>query len=229
MTCEQQRRALALYVEGDLESDLVRRLEVHLGSCAECRAFLAALRESQLAVKDLAGVTVDEGAVRAVSERVAEELRRGPWPRVPLLSRGRWALAACLAMAVVGVVAWRASHARREPPGRLAPLAPAPVVARREERAPVAPAAPAQRPRRRAAEAQPTGPRDDGPGPEVALGPEDADQLARAVVAVSRIERLRDLPDEDVRPASPQQTQLIQLATEDPNVVIYWQIESNGG
>jgi hypothetical protein len=59
------------------------------------------------------------------------------------------------------------------------------------------------------------------------LSPDDADQLARAVVAVSRIRRLSDEPpaarDDRSAPA------MVRLETPDPDVVIYWQLDSNGG
>jgi hypothetical protein len=59
------------------------------------------------------------------------------------------------------------------------------------------------------------------------LSPDDADQLARAVVAVSRIRRLSDEPpaarDDRSSPA------MVRLETPDPDVVIYWQLDSNGG
>ena len=68
------------------------------------------------------------------------------------------------------------------------------------------------------------------PLPIRSLTPEEADQLARAVVAVSRVHGLSDLrslaPPEPVELPAPGQ---VVLATADPNVVIYWQLESNGG
>ena len=67
----------------------------------------------------------------------------------------------------------------------------------------------------------------DVPKPVAVLSPEDADQLARAVVAVSQIESVEDVkapsPVPSDRPA------LIRLATSDPDIVIYWQLESDGG
>ncbi len=59
------------------------------------------------------------------------------------------------------------------------------------------------------------------------LSPEDADQLARAVVAVSRVRRLPEEPS--TAPAEPLPAALVRLETSDPGVVIYWQLDSNGG
>jgi hypothetical protein len=58
-----------------------------------------------------------------------------------------------------------------------------------------------------------------------ALSPDDADQLARAVVAIARVQRVDEVPD-DVEPSP---VPLMRLATADPDVVIYWQLEPNGG
>ena len=59
------------------------------------------------------------------------------------------------------------------------------------------------------------------------LSREDADQLARAVVAVSEIRSAHDRPAEpDPLPEAPP---LMRLASTDPNVVIYWQLDPNGG
>ncbi len=67
----------------------------------------------------------------------------------------------------------------------------------------------------------------DVPKPVAALSPEDADQLARAVVAVSQIESVTDAT---VQPAAPShRPPLVRLATSDPDIVIYWQLESDGG
>ena len=59
------------------------------------------------------------------------------------------------------------------------------------------------------------------------LSPDDADQLARAVVAIAGIRRVDDIRLE-VEP-SPAPAPLMRLATADPDVVIYWQLEPNGG
>ena len=65
----------------------------------------------------------------------------------------------------------------------------------------------------------------DGPSVVPALSPDDADQLARAVVAIARIERVDEAPADP----EPSPTTLMRLATADPDVVIYWQLEPSGG
>jgi hypothetical protein len=62
--------------------------------------------------------------------------------------------------------------------------------------------------------------------PEGQLTSDEADQLARALVAVSRIERLSDV---ERQPTEVPDTPLLRIATDDPNVVIYWRLEPSGG
>ncbi len=69
--------------------------------------------------------------------------------------------------------------------------------------------------------------RTDRPSVVPALSPDDADQLARAVVAIARVQRVDEVPL-DAEP-SPAPAPLMRLATTDPDVVIYWQLEPNGG
>jgi hypothetical protein len=67
----------------------------------------------------------------------------------------------------------------------------------------------------------------DRPSVVPTLSADDADQLARAVVAIARIQRVDEAPADDE--PSPALTPLMRLATADPDVVIYWQLEPNGG
>jgi hypothetical protein len=60
-----------------------------------------------------------------------------------------------------------------------------------------------------------------------ALSPEDADQLAQAALAMSRIrsveEALRKPVSTDPQPV------VVRLETPNPDVLIYWRLDSNGG
>jgi hypothetical protein len=61
------------------------------------------------------------------------------------------------------------------------------------------------------------------------LSPRDADQLTRALVALSRIQALpATLDDVAPEPGATDRT-VVRLTTADPDVIIYWQIDSNGG
>ncbi len=67
----------------------------------------------------------------------------------------------------------------------------------------------------------------EAPASSSTLSAEDADQLARAVVAVSHIDHLTDTLGQP--PPSPIPATLMRFATADPSVVIYWRLDSNGG
>jgi hypothetical protein len=220
MTCTSRETDLALYVEGDLPEGDVPALEAHLAACEECRRFLADLRESQRAVRALAADPLAEealGAVRsAVRRRLSEGRRPYPW---------RWAAAAALAALTAGG-SWLWQRPRVSPITFSAPASVAPEPQTEAAAGPPPPPLPpgtgtgAGSTTRAARPVSPNRPTTTAP----ALTREDADQLARAIVAVSRIERVTDADREAEAPST-----LIRMTTDDPNVVIYWQLDSNGG
>jgi len=61
----------------------------------------------------------------------------------------------------------------------------------------------------------------------VPLSEDDAAQLARAVVVLSKIERLSDFNEEP--DALPRSSSMVRFETADPNVVIYWELAPIGG
>jgi anti-sigma factor RsiW len=226
MTCEGFEGLLALHVEGDLTVREAARVRGHLTGCERCRAFLAGLERSQGRLKALAAEPVDEGALRTLRERVLTSVQ-GTRPAHRTAPAWGWALAASLVVLVVGGVRlWKASTT----PARGAPTQAAVANATPRPGPAAAPAASAPRTARRSTP-RPSPPvstnRDDGPGER--LSPEDADQLARAVVAVAAVGTLTDGAEVEPRtPDAPRGT-LVRIATDDPNVVIYWLLEPSGG
>ncbi len=215
MTCRGQERRLSLYVEDDLPDRDAAALQTHLEECEPCRGFLRELRSSQTALKELAAEPLDEDALAAVRLRVRWAYRQGPrHPRAAMY----WAIAASLMAAIGGLVWLRAREARSPAPPLLAAVSKATPswAPTRAEAAPRAVSGP--RPARR---------RQDSTIRAGALSPEDADQLARAVVAVSQIESVEDATAPP--PAPSDRPPLMRLATSDPDIVIYWQLESDGG
>jgi Putative zinc-finger len=252
MTCERYDRGLALYVEGDLPRKEAARLERHLQRCPRCQGFLKGLRDSQRGLEALAAEPIEAGALVEVRERVlavlgglTESGRRVPTRRNHPPRRA-WglALAAGLGLVAFGLafVLRTRPTAPRQTTGLVAAsptahLGPAPAhppvqppavtaVRRSPEEASAPPSE--RRSTVRPAPSVSQGMEPDPVRPPPTLSPEDADQLARAVVAVSRIRRLSDRPASvPVSVASP--AALVRLETPDPSVVIYWQLESNGG
>ena len=232
MTCTRYETELALYVERDLSDADAAAVEAHLHECPTCPSFLAELRASQALVKDLAAEEVPPDSLAAVRVEVVAAATV-PHPRhdgqVPA-----WAAAAGIVLAL-GTLAWVVAFVGGADPVRkraeglrplgpraaiASPVLPSPVIPPRSTRSTI-PAPRRVSPRMEQAQRRPA----DHPSVVPALSPDDADQLARAVVAIARIERVDETPAE--APSSP--TPLMRLATADPDVVIYWQLEPSGG
>jgi anti-sigma factor RsiW len=229
MTCRDQERLLSLYVEGDLPAHDVAVVEEHLEACEPCRRFLRELRSSQSSLKELAAEPLNRDALASVRVRVRSASRERPG-RAPGALYG--AMAASLIAAVGGLV-WLLGREARPPGPPLVAAAPSPAPPSARPPAEHVPRGVSRlRPAREEQVSTVRGPRRVAlvvgvPKPVATLSPEDADQLARAVLAVSRIESLADAT---VRPAAPPaRPPLVRLATSDPDIVIYWQLESDGG
>lgn len=214
MSCPRERD-LALFVEDDLPVSEVAALQAHVLECAVCRNFLLSLEASQQALKELATQPIADEALAVLRSRAtaiqAASRRDVQW---------RWALtaaviAALLPGAYLALSRLRTHETRRVQAASAPPLMPVTRAAGQETQAVVTPPAPVRRATRAAVPVAASG-----------LSTEEADQLARAVVAVSRIKALRDL---EARPASPPEAPLVRVATDDPNVVIYWRLEPSGG
>ncbi len=229
MTCRSQERLLSLYVEDDLFTRDAALLQEHLEECESCRGFLRELRSSQSALKELAAESLDEGALAAVRLRIRSASRDRPGrPSAPL----HLAFAAGLIAAIGGLV-WLRGREPRRPGSPLVAAMPSTSLSLATATAEHAPGA-VKRPRPAGEEQESTirAPRSvvpvvDASKPAPVLSPKDADQLARAVVAVSQIESVEDVTTPS--PAPSDRPPLVRLATSDPDVVIYWQLESDGG
>jgi anti-sigma factor RsiW len=230
MTCTRYEKDLALYVEHDLADADAAAVDAHLRECPTCPSFLAELRASQAQLKDLASEEMEAEALAAVRVRLVVAAA-APRPRrdgqVPT-----WAAAAALILAL-GTLVWIFAIGRGTDPSRtvavslpprIASTIPPPPVAEPSSRSTL-PAPPAVSPHMEQAHVRRG--RADRPSVVPALSPDDADQLARAVVAIARVRSVRDA-EPDVEP-SPEPAPLMRLATADPDVVIYWQLEPNGG
>jgi hypothetical protein len=227
-------------VEGDLPAAEVERLDRHLVGCESCRSFLRELNASQSVLKALAVELLPQEALSAVRERVLAETSRG----VP---RGRGLPAWLLAAAAVLIVAaglMALSRTRPLIPDRSiatrtvpslpsatrSPQASGRLPSTRDVAPPVVPSP--TRPESTARAKRPVSP---VPAAAQTLTPAEADQLARALVAVAEVESLADVQDGAEamgagaiadREAS---SAFMRWTTKDPDVVIYWQLETNGG
>ena len=240
MTCERDETRLALYVESDLPAADAARLDRHLTGCESCRSFLRELSASQSALKGLAAEPLPQAALSAVRERVLAETSR-------VAPGGRGLPAWLLVVAAVLVVAAgltallrsRPSEADRSvatdtvPPVRSAtksPQAPGRRSSSPDVALPVGPSSALPVSTDRAERSV----FPDMPAATQRLTPAEADQLARALIAVAEVESLAD-PQDDAEAMGVGAEGLdgsaafIRWTTNDPDVVIYWQLETNGG
>jgi anti-sigma factor RsiW len=221
MSCERYEKELALSVEGDLPASQVAVLEQHVASCERCRAFQHGLEASQGALKSLAEEPLDDDALAAVRTRVLTTVAQTARPS---WNTTHWAWPALASAALLLLVAmfWLVRGATTTRPAtRAATAVPAAT--------PLPTASLTAQSTQHTAPAVSQSVRTPKKAPVPRLSPEDAEQLARAVVATSRVERLGlDDAAETDRPALAS-APLTRIASDDPNVVIYWQYDSNGG
>jgi hypothetical protein len=100
--CEQLREHLSGYVDGALTPEEHEAVEEHLGSCAECRAELEALRRTVTAVASLPRRAAPSG----LAGRVVAELRSEGAPAHPAIITVLWARAlpiAAMLLIVFGI------------------------------------------------------------------------------------------------------------------------------
>jgi len=105
MKCEAARPLLESYLDGELDRAAVDEIEVHLGTCAACRAELAALETLRGAIRALPRQRAPadlRARLSAVSDLPALESTRMP-------TAGWWKLAAAVLLGVAigaGVMRW---------------------------------------------------------------------------------------------------------------------------
>lgn len=200
MKCGYSEQDIALFVEGDLEQARLLQIEAHLPECAACRLLADELRESQSIFKALRQDTVSAAALGHVRNRVLAEVA-GVSSTTPWGRRvERWLfLGARRGYALAGVG-----------------LAVLMVIGLWYSRTPEV-LLPAPLP----AAAVPK----DEPQPQVKaiVAVEQLDQHPRRQKARPAVTAKRVAPGE-----SPKQL-VVKLLTDDPNIVIYWLVDQNGG
>jgi anti-sigma factor RsiW len=219
MNCRGWNPHLALYVDGDLEQDLTQQLEAHLAVCDECRSFADSLRETQGTFRQVRNDIVETASLNRIRANVlrqvrAIEERRGWIDRLGMLFWSGWSwrysVLGCVTLIVVSAVAWQLT--------RLAgPVEPQPRV--------VANPAPVARPSETES-AVAENPR--------AIAQPGAIAAARVVpvVAEEEVDAPEPVPLEAIteeRSTERSNDSVVQFLTEDPNIVIYWLIDPNGG
>jgi len=203
VSCGDWEARIALLVEGDLPDGEAGAVEAHLAGCAGCRRFAEELRESQRDLRGLREEDLDHGVLAAVRRRVLEALDR-PARRLPVFV----GLAAAAGIAALAVFLSREEAVRLPEPPPRTPVTtaaePAPAQIPPPSLAAVETERRATSPTLAATESA------RRPARRVAMTVEPAPPVAAGA------------PPEGARPA-------IKIVTSDPDVVIYWVTDPEGG
>jgi anti-sigma factor RsiW len=121
MNCCEFREKYSDFADGLLPSRQRSEAGAHLGTCAACRRFDAALRAGLDALRALPSV----GVSRGFGPRLRQRLRGEFAVRVPLMARWSGASATLLLVATIGFLGWDLLESRAAHRGRAAWPAPA--------------------------------------------------------------------------------------------------------
>jgi len=202
VNCAEFEERIGLFVENDLSDGEMTAVERHLETCTDCREFAAGLRESQTMLKALRREPIDDAIFADVRSQVIGRVSKArPAPVWP-----RYAIAATLLVMLAAAALWRTR-----------------------------PAAPVGVP----AVAAYIGPGPAFPAPQT-TAPMQASQIAKMTEryrrAKSRSNANVSLAQRNVQPsrrahlrAINAEPLVVKLLTNDPEVVIYWLVDQNGG
>ena len=204
MSCAIWEERVALFAGGDLRTAEAAAVERHLSRCAACNALAADLRWELDRLRQAHAEPLAPEHYAVVRGRVLAELAKPPRQRVVW----PWAWAAALAVAAAAVLVVMTKPAAVPVPDVLRLVAGAPAVERsRTQRAPRKGAVISTHVRRR---------RVRGAVPSAI----EERKLEVAEVVTPPAPVPPAVEDSPVR--------MVQLATDDPNVVIYWLFEGTG-
>lgn len=217
MNCRGWNHHIALYVEGDLEKDLAQQLEAHLAVCDDCRSFADVLRETQITFRQVRGDIIETASLDRIRANVLRQVRhieerRGWIDRLGMFLWTGWSwrysVLGCIALVMVSAIVWRLTRVA-------IPVEPQPRIVSTPKQA------------------------DPRPEKAVSAAVEKPSAVAkrRPSIAAARVEPaevvveipiVEPVPFESAADEQPKDS-VVQLFTEDPNVVIYWLIDPNGG
>jgi hypothetical protein len=240
MSCQQFEEWLALDVGGDLAAGESTKLQAHLSQCEVCSRFAEELRASQVSLRALHGAALRDDLLAAVRNAVLDEVRRAPVPTTqswgglssPTWLQPRWALAGFAVALVVAFafVSLNVSNSVEESSIVVSiPAAEdAPSDVRRYTKEPAVEA--------RAIETAATQreepvrlPNDPEIGPEVAnLAAAERAGSKQAESAVSAGIEVVSMPDTEADDPDANPDVVLRLATNNPNITIYWLVGQNG-
>ena len=201
MNCTEFEERIALFVENDLSDAEVTAVERHLETCTDCREFAAGLRESQAMLKGLRREPFDDAIFADVRSQVIGRVSNVRPPMWP-----KYAIAATLLVMLAAAALWRTRPAAPVGvPAVTATIGPGPALSASRTPAPV-------------------------------QAPQIAKTTGRHGRAKSRANANVTLARQNIRPSRPAHPRavnaeplVVKLLTNDPEVVIYWLVDQNGG
>lgn len=226
MSCEDRELELALHVEGELAPRQAAALEEHLRSCAGCRQLLENLRGSQQALREHTLLADNPPALRGLRGAVLTNLGQGP---APTRSRPALALAASLLLALGAFTLLRFSEA----PSPLRPPNPSAALPSASPSAPIQPSIP--EPEEHLVEATPLPPAGalpapQAPEPRLPSQPKAPSKPLNPVpTAIAKLPPTTAKTHPEPTAEEPQtfpQSTVVKLVSDDPDLVIYWLIDS---
>ncbi len=220
MSCARWEERVALFAGGDLEMAEASRVERHLSECAACCALVADLRLELDGLREVHAEPLAAAQYAAVRERVLAELAKPPRRRVA------WALAWAAALAVAAAAVLLV--VMMKPAAIPAPEMPRLVgVAPKVER-PVAREPGGNRSLTVAAQRVSGGSR--ARRPVTVRGSAHIELASLPAIEEEKPAVAEVAPPTQAPPAvEDSRVRMVQLATDDPNVVIYWLFEEQGG
>ncbi len=212
MNCQEWEQNIALWVEGDLPPSDKERVKEHLSSCAACRSFADELAETQAQMRLMRDEAADEVALRSIRARVIERLEGDDRAGViGWLSSWSWSYTGAAALLALALGLWVLSSDTSDS-GVTAP----------------GPEAVARTPT--PSEVMPLGPSRPEPEASVAVEevgpPSQPPQAAGNSVQEGNADIVSEPP---IEPVNEPETLVVKLLTDDPNVVIYWLVDQDGG
>ena len=252
MNCADAEKLIALDVEGDLAETQAAALRNHLAACAPCEQFAQEMRESQQLLKSLRHELPPEsllsGARQAALQQLCRRPRDGGWGRAAH-PRLRWVYAAGgLALVAWATMGWLALHTSETPRS----AAGAAAGARNQET--VAASAGSGAPQLSAESSQDSrflgnsarseerivarqSPGNEGRNPRAPGGSSSGVNAAPIETSGAAILGTRIAPRVEIvstsfsknSPDLDSGTTVLKIASSDPNVLLYWVMDGQGG
>ena len=230
MNCPRYEEWLALEAGGDLPSEKAAELSRHLSECVNCRRAAEELRANQAALRAFHRFPVAEQRLDAARAAVLAELRTGSassaWRRwvTPQWLAPRWAVAGLAMVLAVTIAFWNSRSVDPDQQEKVVASQPAlPIPPSELRKEPAQPILSSDKERNVSVE-QPAAPpprHDEAEERPIRAATPEPAITEPAITVVS-------LPDANTGDTEENQDAVLQVASSDPDIIIYWLVGRNG-